>query len=613
MSNTDDLSPSCSLCEDLLEESSVFCCKTCESDDAKTILCKFCIVQHSKRKHSITDFAGRKLVLCPEHKNVRAMYCRPCDESFCVDCWGNHGGHETETLESNCKKSRVKIFEYLEEFDTLDKRMRARMDETLFVFKEREDNTDRYSIKSMRNELLKDVHKYVDENLSQKVAAMTAFESFSSLIDQSDALNVDMRSLLSLSDSFQAERFTELCSKLDESIASQKRQLMHHFSMKPLIAGHLFMENPNFKAQLDQVLTKTSPAYLLGIETPKSCEVADELPDPLGCKDNDAFLCIASSFVAKYSETPSKNTTSVSLWNVQKLSGDPVDTFELANIPFQSVKRIDVSHKNVSQVFFHLEAGFFIQRYSDYRNAYPVLPTLSNNSKIVHFLDYYQNFDFLTFEETESEYYQNFVFLTFEETESEKRLTYFSNNQAVCSFICTEEPVFLTSSCGCIVAARNANNSSIRVFDISRKRDYTLDELTLGLQRVDHMQFVDEQLLLFEKSTGILLRCGPGTSTDHNGYIVNWEIKKAVKLSMNASRIQDISALALTPTVIISYINGWHNCVEYLCCKKGSPYTPFDEKNPMRSGCCNLSGTFKTLVIDSQLCRYVSCHHMTSN
>ena len=110
---------SCDSCEELVESSNA-------SSSERVWYCDFCVVQHTKKGHSVKNFKGHSPLVCSEHKIVHSEFCQTCDVTFCLKCFGEHREHKLRSAKERANELRKEIFEILTDFEMSEKPLQSR-------------------------------------------------------------------------------------------------------------------------------------------------------------------------------------------------------------------------------------------------------------------------------------------------------------------------------------------------------------------------------------------------------------------------------------------------------------------------------------------------------
>ena len=227
----------CVACDGVCQEVEYYRC-SCSSGNSEEsshleLFCDVCIGPHIRQKHEVLDYKGYKPAICSTHRILSSMYCYDCDEVFCFKCVGPHCKHDYRPVSEKAKEVRKSVFEYLNHFDELAKPM-ARRKSFIEIFFENQlelhhnlgpNKFVNFIRKSIVRILQSNALKYINIVRRPLLDERRKRDSICRIVEKADLQIVNLRQLLSVSDSVCVSYFMRGKTDVDDSIKEQKSEL----------------------------------------------------------------------------------------------------------------------------------------------------------------------------------------------------------------------------------------------------------------------------------------------------------------------------------------------------------------------------------------------------
>ena len=159
----------CTNCEDNLNDTESYQCKTCDLQNdggLKSWFCELCVAAlHIKKGHEICDYRGYKPRVCQKHRKLCLLFCDACQLVFCDKCVGPHCKHQYRPASEKASDVRKSIFELLTKFEDLAKPVKRREYIEKDTFDERDKIAKSLDRDNFENTLMTMITKIVHDNL----------------------------------------------------------------------------------------------------------------------------------------------------------------------------------------------------------------------------------------------------------------------------------------------------------------------------------------------------------------------------------------------------------------------------------------------------------------
>ena len=267
----------CSICEiepDLKSGETVYSCRTCSDkteESEKVWNCIGCIGSCACQKHTIEDINGYEVTVCDKHRMINEYFCEKeeCKCVLCSRCLLDHLNHNCVPAYKKSKDVRSEVFNYVSKLDSLSKDMKHRQQLQLDCRDSMNEASTLCSPDEIAEVLLGFMRELIKKLLAQGTSATKCNQLVASFkaehdkilegndrttvakqIENSEALNNGLCEVLTKSDVVMVDNFTNMISRLDDSLKEQRSTLDSHVFCQPL-----YVRDENMRSHASNALS----------------------------------------------------------------------------------------------------------------------------------------------------------------------------------------------------------------------------------------------------------------------------------------------------------------------------------------------------------------------